>query len=555
MAMKSSTAAKLIASDFATLDLKKIRQFIKDAVTEGALAVLVSTIIALLTRMRDLNQELVQQLAWKNRKRPASERMHRLQLELPFVVQTEAEATANDAPDSEESDQENTEKEEPKRRKRKKPDQTNRDAHGRPKFPEHMPRVEGDVELVTGESRICPHCATECAHVTFKVCQKLDIEPARYVVREDKREVVACQSCHGHMVTAPKPDEVLDRGVLGEELLVQSLVDHYQDATPWERMERKARQEDVPLSANTLAASCGRVIDLFDPIVRHIFNKCLTSEYVALDATSIRVLDSEHPLGIRSGAFWLIQGAHCYSYFMYAESGHAKHLETKLEGYKLVSAMCDGSPTNNCVERAGAKRGGCNAHGRRGLVEALRGGDHRAMEALLLYKQIFHIDAESKRAGESIEQRFARRQRDSAPLVAELKAWLDARLGDSEPKSDLGKAVRYIQRQWPRLTRFLEDPLMELTNNEVERDLRTWVLDRKTWLFCGHDESARRAADALTIITTCKKLGHDPRRYIRDTLKRIIDGEKDLNALLPENYKSDVERGPVPVATASTIAA
>lgn len=54
MAMKSSTAAKLIASDFATLDLKQIRQFIKDAVMEGALAVLVSTIIALLTRMRDL---------------------------------------------------------------------------------------------------------------------------------------------------------------------------------------------------------------------------------------------------------------------------------------------------------------------------------------------------------------------------------------------------------------------------------------------------------------------------------------------------------------------
>ena len=46
MAMKSSTAAKLIASDVATLDLKRIRHFIVEAVTEGALAVLVSTIIA-----------------------------------------------------------------------------------------------------------------------------------------------------------------------------------------------------------------------------------------------------------------------------------------------------------------------------------------------------------------------------------------------------------------------------------------------------------------------------------------------------------------------------
>jgi transposase len=236
---------------------------------------------------------------------------------------------------------------------------------------------------------------------------------------------------------------------------------------------------------------------------------------------------------------------------MYAKSGHADHLEAKLEGYRLVSAMCDGSPTNNCVERAGAKRGGCHAHARRGLVGALRGGDHRAVEGLRVYAKLFHVDAESKRADENIHQRLARRRRESAPLIAELQAWIETAVGDAEPKSDLGKALRYMQRQWSRLTRFLDDPLMELTNNEVERDLRTWVLDRKTWLFCGHDASARRAADALTIITTCKKLGHDPRCYIRDTLKRILDGEKDLNALLPENYKPGGALGSPPESAAA----
>jgi transposase len=117
---------------------------------------------------------------------------------------------------------------------------------------------------------------------------------------------------------------------------------------------------------------------------------------------------------------------------------------------------------------------------------------------------------------------------------------VDARRADVEPKSALGSAVRYIDRQWRRLTEFIRDPRMELTNNEVERDLRTWVLDRKTWMFCGHDLSAQRAAAALSIITTCKKMNIDPRRYIRDTLRRILDGEKDLNALLPENYKPDL---------------
>jgi transposase len=316
-------------------------------------------------------------------------------------------------------------------------------------------------------------------------------------------------------------------------------------------MERRARQEGAPLSANTLAQSCGKLIDLFDPIVEHIFEQCVRSSYFAIDATSMPVLDITVPIGIRTGALWLLQGDHVYSYFLYAESGHAKHVEDKLVGRKLKSAMCDGSPTNNLVERAGATRGGCNAHARRKLVEALRCSDGRALGGIELYGELFHVEAESKREGESLAQRFVRRQEHSAFVVERLRRWVDERVDDVEPKSKLGQAVRYMRRQWGRLTEFLRDPLMELTNNEVERDLRTWVLNRKTWLFCGHDESARRAAAALSLITTCKKLGVEPRSYIRDTLQRIVSGEKSLAALLPENYKPKLPAAEQPEAVAA----
>lgn len=351
-------------------------------------------------------------------------------------------------------------------------------------------------------------------------------------------------------MTADKGDEVLDRGILGNELLVQALVDHYQDAVPFERMERNARAEGVPLAANTLASSVGKLIDLFDPIVGHIRERCLSSRFTALDATGMPVLDPLHPLGIKTGALWLIEGDHRYACFLYAPSGHAAHLKKFFEGRTLGSVMCDGSPTNNCVEKdAGGRRGGCNAHGRRGLVEAVRIGDARAVAGLELYGKIFHVDAESKRRGESLEQRFARRQRDSAPAVAELRAWLDARRGDVEPKSVLGKALGYLDRQWPRLTMFLHDPLMELTNNDVEGGLRTWVLDKKTWLFVGHEASARRTADALTLLTTCKRMGIHPRAYLRDTLAKILTGEKDLTALLPETYAASLaQRAPAVAA-------
>src|SRR5882672_7261142 len=92
---------------------------------------------------------------------------------------------------------------------------------------------------------------------------------AAIIVVKQRNEVVACQRCHEYVVSAPRPDEIVDRGLLGDELIVHATVDHYGDGVPWERMDRNARALGVPLSANTLASSCGRAIDLLDPIIQH----------------------------------------------------------------------------------------------------------------------------------------------------------------------------------------------------------------------------------------------------------------------------------------------
>jgi len=519
-------------------DLDAVKKFIVEMVTKGAITALVTAVLGLLMRMRDLNTELMKKLSSKSRKRPPSETLRRLQMELPFMWAPAANDGASPTT--------------PGKKKRKKRGAKQPRAHGRPKLPEHLPRVP-NVLLVPDAMRVCPSCNVEATRVCIKTtAEKLDVRPAQYIVTQTQVETCSCPKCRKYIVTAPTPDEVQDRGVLGDELVVHALVDHYQDAVPWERMERNARQQGVPLAANTLAASVGKLIDLFDPIVGHVRDKCLSSTFTALDATRIPVLDSSHPLGIKSGMLWLIEGDHKYACFLYAPSGHAEHLERFFDGQTLKSVMCDGSSTNNCVEKkAGGKRGGCNSHGRRGLVEALRQGDARAVAGLAIYAQIFHSDAESKRVGETLEQRFDRRQRVSAPLVQELREWVDQRLGDVEPKTTLGRALRYLDRQWPRLTAFLHDPHMELTNNEVESGLRTWVLDRKTWLFVGHETSARRTADALTLVTTCKRMGIDPRAYLRDTLAKLLAGEKNLAVLLPEAYaRAHAERAPPASAAA-----
>lgn len=502
-------------------DLEVVGRTISTMIKEGAISAMIAAILSLLRRMRDLNSELMAKLAQKSRARPPSERLHRLQLELPFLAESPAPANDGAPP--------------PPQQKRRGP--KNARPHGRPKLPDHLTRIP-KVLPVAAAQRICPVCQIEVATVGYKTTEILDIEPAQYVVRQEMRETCACQSCNAYVRTAEKGDQVVDRGILGDELLVQALVDHYDEAVPWERMERRARAQGVPLSANTVASSVGRLIDLFAPVVEHISKACFASSFTALDATSMPVIDVEHALGIRTSALWLIEGDHLYSLFVYAPTGHAKHLDELLAGHTLKSVMCDASATNNSVDRAGGKRGGCNSHGRRGLAEALRLGDKRALEGLEIYGAIFHVDAESKRLGENARQRFERRQRDSAPYVEKLRLWVERMHLEVEPKARLGRAVGYLRRQWRRLTAFLQDPLMELTNNEVERGLRRWVLARKTWLFVGHELSARRAADALSLLGTCRKMGVEPRRYLREALAKILAGEKNLNALLPESYVS-----------------
>lgn len=514
---RESTDPMTITSAVAP-DLDVVAHFIREMVSKGALVVMIQAILALLSRMRDLQTEMVLKLHRQRHKHPPSETMRRLQLELPFL-----KSAPRSAPPARPN------------HKRKPRDLSTRNNHGRSRFPKELERKDEPI-MVPEAERTCPRCLTEIKTWTFKIRELLEVLPMRFIVKRILREVGTCPCCREHVVVAPKPDEIVDRGALGPELIVQSLVDHYVDAVPLERIARNARAQGVPLAPQTLGKAIGRAIDLLDPIVKHITHKTLTSLYLEFDATTQPVLDDAHPLGVRTYALWGLLGEHRYVTFVSAPSGHASHLEQRLARCSLPLAMCDGSETNNLIERVGALRGGCHAHARRKLVAAAKAGDSRAMEGIEIYARIFAVDARAKELGESPAQRLVRRQVETAPWLAKLREWLDRILPNAEPKSPLGVALKYLHRQWKRLIVFMSEPLMELTNNGAERILRTYVLSRKTWFFDGHDKNAQRTASALTVLMTCKQMGIDPRAYLRDTLRRLLAGEKLLFALLPENY-------------------
>ncbi|MDP3275084.1 MAG: transposase [Deltaproteobacteria bacterium] len=200
--------------------------------------------------------------------------------------------------------------------------------------------------------------------------------------------------------------------------------------------------------------------------------------------------------------------------------------------------QCDGSATLNDAARVSRHRAGCHAHGRSKLVDALKSGDARAIKPLLIYTQLLAIEAESKALRESHNERLARRILQSSALIAALWKWVDETRPCVEPRSTLGTALTYLSNQRERLELFLQNGSIAMTNNAVERELRTHVLNRKTWMFCGNEENARRTAAALTVIRTCRLLGVDVRAYLRTMLARLLGGERDGSKLWPENFVS-----------------
>jgi transposase len=498
-------------------DIEELRAWLKTMVAAMKLVELIAAVLALITRMRDINLELTKRVAHLTRKRPRSETLERLerQLVLPLPGLNPAAKPVAKSPDPDE-----------KKRRR-------RGGGGRGAFPAHLPRVDLP-NPVPEDLRTCPLCGARMATVAHSVCETINVVPARFFIERRIDETVACPN-DDTIVSAPTPPAIVERGKLGDTLITEATCDKFIEHQPIERQCLRFARTGIDIAPQTLARSVAAHIDLLMPIAELIAARTRAPGYLGTDATGIPILDPTITEGIRTGAMWCWTNARWVSFF-YAAHGNTQSVRDFLGENLARNVQCDGTPITNCIERAGGKRPGCMAHARRRFVEAAREGDSIALEGLRLIAPLFAVERASAQAGDTAEERLARRQRESVPIIQKLRDWLDDKRGFIPPKTSLGRALRYLHRQWPRLILFLEDGNIELTNNRRERELRRLILGRKNWLFTWLDSGGKRTAAILTIIATC--IAHDlnPRAYLHLVTQLIVHGwpQKMLRELLPD---------------------
>lgn len=180
-------------------------------------------------------------------------------------------------------------------------------------------------------------------------------------------------------------------------------------------------------------------------------------------------------------------------------------------------------------------RAACHAHARRYVHEAREHHPLEAARLLAWYRQLYDIEDQAR--GKSAEEVLALRGAKSAPIMDQLRQWLDGEAARSVlPKSPLGEAVRYLKHQWAPLTVFLRDGRVPFDNNETEQLMKQVATGRKNWLFVGSVEAGYRAAILLTIVSTAHRYHLDIWRYVKDVLDRLLAGEQDLASLRADRW-------------------
>lgn len=501
-------------------DLRQVRAWLEQMIATLRFVELVTSIMTLLTRMAELNAELTRRLAQTHRNHPRSEVLARLErklvLPLDGLVVEEVPATPSSAGPSDGS---------------KSP---RRGRHpGRGRLPQRLPRV-AEPNPVSPEQRLCPQCGAQMTTVGHRRCEILDVIPAQVIVRERLDQTVACPN-DDTIVTAAPPPAIVEKGKLGDTLLVEAVADKYIEHQPIERQCTRFARAGVPIAPQTLGRGVVAALELLAPVAHAIAERTRAPGHLGTDATGIPILDPDARDGIRNGVMWCWTNA-CWVTFVYSPKGDADGARGFLGEDLARTVQCDGTSVTNFIERAGGKRPGCWSHGRRRLVEAASSGDLVAYAALRIIARLFVVERAATLAGDTADQRRTRRLEHSAPVLAELRAFVDEHRGTTPPKTPLGRALGYLHRQWHRLVLFVDDGNIELTNNRRERELRRLVLGRKNWLFTWLDEGGERTATILTIIGTCIAHGVDPRAYLHLVTQRIVDGwpHAQLRELLPD---------------------
>jgi transposase len=380
-------------------------------------------------------------------------------------------------------------------------------------------------------------------------------------------EKLRCNLC-GEVFTAKAPAGV------GEEkydVTTASMIAllRYGSGFPWNRLADLQESMGIPLPVATQCEIVAEAAATLQPAMAELIRQAAQGEVLHNDDTSMPVLalrrkrrlateneesDSTERTGVfTSGIVSTAQKQTIALFFtgrQHAGENLADVLRQRAAELAPPMQMCDALSRNlpKLPEKLEVIVGYCLAHARRRFVEVIENFPQPCRHVLEQLGTVYGNDATARKQAMTAEERLRYHQRHSAPVMQELRAWLNTQFAEKkvEPNSGLGMAMRYLLKNWERLTLFLRQPGAPLDNNIAERALKKAILHRKNSLFYKTANGARVGDLFMSLIHTCELSGASPFDYLTQLQLHTDELARNPSAWMPWNYRATMKAAGFP---------
>ncbi len=391
-----------------------------------------------------------------------------------------------------------------------------RKKRGRKPLDPALPREIVRHELPESE-RVCAHDGHTLVEIGAEISEQFDVIPEQVRVIQHQRIKYACPCCDLSLKVTPAPARIIPRGLLSESAQAWIITGKYQFGMPLYRQAALLRRFGGEMASNTLAAGVVRIGHAVQPIINLLRDHLLDSDLVYGDETTVQVLKEPGRKAQTKSYMWaqMSGSGPPVRLFAYAPGRGGVHAEKLYAGIRHgATLVSDGYEVYNGIAKAhGLTHLGCWSHARRPFIQAeeaipkaARAPDQLATRFIRYIAKLYRAEALAKQWTPQRRQRL--RARYSTAVIREIERLLLTHLHTVAPSSLLGQALHYLQGQWPKLTRFVQNGAWPLDSNPVEN--RPFVIGRKGWLFADTVAGANASANLYSLVETAKANGVEP---------------------------------------------
>lgn len=402
---------------------------------------------------------------------------------------------------------------------------------GRNALPEHLPVREIIIEPEENTDGL--------TKIGEEVTETLEYTPASLVKRRTIRPKYAKANGEGILI-GELPSRPIDKSIAEASLLAHILVSKYVDHLPlYRQIQMFKRDFGWQASQSTFCDWVNSCCTLLEPLYNTLKQKIISSDYIQADESPIKVLDKDKIGTTHQGYQWVYHSPlHKLVLFNYRKGRGQQGPKEILSNYQGY-LQCDGYKV---YDKFGVQDNitlvGCLVHARRKFFDAQDNDLQRAKHALGIFAKIYTKEnwiKTQKDLTPTLKQQL--RLKEIAPLIKDIKDWIEQECLKVLPKSAIGKAMSYYLKQYHKLTAVTLDPRLELDNNLIENAIRPLALGRKNYLFAGSHNAAQNTALLYSFFGSCKINNVNPRQWLQYVLEHIPEWNiQELEQLLPSNF-------------------